>query len=60
MLTLSSVLLCVSNIATGNETGKQAIFYQASLCEFQRQFKFGMEDKKWQYEYRSRLMGLEK
>ena len=26
---------------------KLVLMQQASLCEFQREFKFGIEDKKW-------------
>ena len=38
---------------------KWAPFNQASMCEFQREFKFGTEDKKWLYKYRSRFVGVE-
>ena len=33
------------------------LIHQAFMCEFQRKFKFGMEDKKWHYKYR-RLCSL--
>ena len=26
---------------------KLVLMHEASLCEFQREFKFGLEDKKW-------------
>ena len=36
------------------------MMHQASMCEFQREFKFGMEDKNWWKKYRSCFVGVEK
>ena len=39
---------------------KLVLMHQPSLCEFQREFKFGMEDKKWRYKYKSCFVEVEK
>ena len=39
---------------------KLVLMHQASLREFQREFIFGMEDKKRRYKYRSRYVGVKK
>ena len=39
---------------------KFVLMHKASLCEFQRELKFGMEDKKWRFKYISRFVGVEK
>ena len=35
------------------------IFHQASLCEFQREFKFEMEYKMWQQKYTRRFVAID-
>ena len=38
---------------------KFVLMHQASLREFQREFKFGMENKEWQQKYRICFVGVE-
>ena len=47
---------------TTNEEYQQklVLMHQVYLREIQREFKFGMEDKKWWWKYRSRFVGVQK
>ena len=39
---------CGVGVMTDKERQKKwVLIHQASLCEFQREFKFGMEEKLW-------------
>ena len=37
---------------------KWLLIHRASLCEFHRGLKFGMEDKLWRYKYRRHYVGV--
>ena len=54
-----AVVGCGVGLTTNEEPRhKLLIFYQVSMCEFQREFRYGMEDKKWQYKYIGRFVGV--
>ena len=36
---------------------KLVLMHQVSLCGFQSEFKFGMEDKKWSVEIEKSILG---
>ena len=38
---------------------KQLLMQQVYMCQFQIEFKFGVEDKLWQKRYRRRFVELE-
>ena len=52
---------CGSGLTNNKDIWQKLMpMHQLSLFEFQRKFIFGMEDKKWQYKYRNRFVGVEK
>ena len=53
--------VCGVRLMTDKERRRKLVLMlQASLCGFQREFKFGMEEKKLWHKYRSRFVGVEK
>ena len=52
---------CGVRLKTNKERRQKLVLInQASLREFHREFKFGMEGKKWRYKHRSHFVRVEK